>query len=162
VIGWRSKDRHCGTNAPSLRSEPRDPRKIIQKLKFYSNNIKDFQGRGRGSPLASFWDESTKNKEEKHGAEPCRTLLQYPPPHPCVLPVVVGRYAPSSRAPCRRCVIHVVVGPYASLLGLTCGCWALCVVVGSPYRGWGLHVVLSGNFKPGQWAASPSSPTCRG
>ena len=106
--------------------------KIIQKMKFYSNNIKDFQGRGRGSPLASFWDESTKNKEEKHGAEPCRTLLHYPPPHPCVLPVVVGRYAPSSRAPCRRCVIHVVVGPYVSLLGLTCHCWALRVVVG-PY-----------------------------
>ena len=39
---------------------------IIQKIKLYSSNIKNFQGRGWGSPLASFWGKSTK---EKHGAE---------------------------------------------------------------------------------------------
>jgi len=123
--------------------------------------IKISEGRAEGLPWLHSGMKGLQ-KGRKYRAESCRTLLHCPPLYSYDLRVVVGPYTSLSSPTCRHCVLCIIFGPYALSLGHTRCRWALCVVVGSSYRGWGLQIVLLANFKQGQRCPSPSPPTCRG
>ena len=82
--------------------------------------------------------------QEKTRAEPYSSAPLSTDRHRCVLPVVVRPVVDSYVSPlCSTRRLWVVFGPYALSLGLTRRRRALHLVVGI------LHVLSSGNFKPG-------------
>ena len=97
--------------------------KNIQKMKFYSSNIKNSQWRGWGSPLASFWGESTEKKSKNleqtcsfiypsSSLSPTCRCWTYASSHRVLRVIVVSyapSYAPSLDPMCRRWIRHLVV-----------------------------------------------------
>jgi len=119
--------------------------KNIQKIKIYSGNIKTSKGEAEGPSWLHSGVKVPKKRWSRamQGSAPLSTPSSPCPHRRWTLRTVFVCYVSSLRH-----VICIVFGPYKSLLGLTCRGQILILWLG-------LYIVLSGKFKPGQWAPPP-------